>query len=236
MFSRASTCLFALCIAMCGTIFGCTAGARTDCDSRSLQVVRVKTESGMRAGTPVADDYVLSVMDWQDAAVPGVVADGNPMQWDTSWGGEPRSFPGRADEFPLVAPFIGNSVFCANSVSEGATPAPGAEVLVGGYSFADAPDAEAKWSVAPEFITARVTESPTAARTPPQKGLIWLEAAPGHYDGFRGGPVAMTRDEGPPMVFAVILFQQAMSDASTPAERALLAAQLIPPAWRAKSP
>lgn len=195
-------------------------------EAQVIRVVRVRTDSTIRAGTPVAPYCVLTTVDWEDAFMPGIVAAGSPLQLHHDIISVPQIFPPNKAHFPMLAAYVGAPVYHANRIGPANLKlVAGQTVLMAGYGIehSDYNDATI-WEAPAHIITAKVIQPPTGQ----SHELVWLSAPTGDYCGFRGGPVAVESAVGDAEVIGVILFQLPAVDTALSPSHAIIAARMIP--------
>ncbi len=193
-----------------------------------LRLVHVCSESGMRAGFPIDAYRVLSTMSWNDA-IPGATADGLPLQ-HTAYPGQPIVYGGRDPAKPPELALLVSASRCFSPsapVSGEAPPVVGTPVTIAGYFLPTRNMAPTDfWRVPASLIPARVVRPPAphSAGEWETDEAIWIEAPPGDYRGFRGGPVLVSKPGARAVIVAVITDCAVVGHS----DKAILSARLIP--------
>lgn len=197
-----------------GLQFGCVtkpAAGSSKSDSEqssalSVRVLRVAGERAYRAGTQVDSYHVISTLNWPEAGLCAITAEGVPMAWDTLHC-EPR--PPRVSEtsrFPVLGVYAARRPLTTtpNELILDPIVHAGQEVIIAGLDLDSLKNQDEFWQLPTLHKTATILERPITA-TLSQRELIWLAAPPGNYDGFIGGPVGVELPGQRFQVFAVIL-------------------------------
>lgn len=182
-------------------------------NARRLQVVRVVPATGGLGGSgfPIAPGLVLTAAHVCDGGF-AMNVDGLPMvvvkHHERLYGRARRRLDRR--EAPYVEDWVvlgGNlERFTPNTITFGFRPAPGQEVLVGGFFLGEASAAERR-RLKPAIVKGLVVQP---GRTCPQaEGTVWVKVPPRDYGGFSGGPVACRGVDGRIRVWGVFVARSA---------------------------